>query len=154
VAQIGASLVGYVVGTTNSHEFAKWMTTDWLPVVRGRIPTDSEPSSAHESWLRNQVQDPQPVPTFAAEYPAHLHINLLPQARGTGIGRMLVESLFDRLTESDIPGIHLGVARTNSPAVGFYRALGFDTVLAEDPGALFLGRKLGATPTNHPTISV
>ena len=144
VAQTGTTLLGYVVGTSDSLGFAGWMESKWLPAVRGRIPSSIEPLSDHEGWLRKIVRTPDPVPAFAADYPAHLHINLLPEARGTGLGRELIHTLLRRLTESDIPGIHLGVARANEPAIGFYRAMGFDTVLAEDSGGLNLGRTLPA----------
>lgn len=153
VAQAGTTLLGYVVGTSDTRGFAEWMESKWLPAVRERIPSDIEPLSGHEGWLREIVQSPDPVPAFAADYPAHLHINLLPQARSTGLGRNLIQTLLLRLTESDISGIHIGVARANEPAIGFYRAMGFDTVLAEDSGGLYLGRTLSGLNSDPSTVS-
>ncbi len=45
----------------------------------------------------------------AAEYPAHLHIDLLPETQGQGLGRGLMETLFAELTRRGVRGLHLGI---------------------------------------------
>jgi ribosomal protein S18 acetylase RimI-like enzyme len=85
-----------------------------------------------------------PVPTdpaLAADYPAHLHVDLLPRAQGSGNGRRLVEHLFSRLRAMGVRGVHLGVDADNERAVGFYRHLGMRPVRRQ-PGALLLGMPL------------
>ncbi len=71
------------------------------------------------------------LPEFAG-HPAHLHVNLLPEAQGRGGGRMLVEALLARLTAAGIPGVHLVVDPRNTGALAFYPRLGF-TELARTP---------------------
>ena len=41
---------------------------------------------------------------FGDEYPAHLHIDLLPETQGQGLGRRLIETLVDALQERACPG--------------------------------------------------
>ncbi|QBD74765.1 GNAT family N-acetyltransferase [Ktedonosporobacter rubrisoli] len=58
-------------------------------------------------------------------WPAHLHINLLPDARGTGLGRALMQRWFEHLRESGSPGCHLGTIVENTRAVTFFEKMGF-----------------------------
>jgi len=58
-------------------------------------------------------------------WPAHLHIDLLPEARGRGLGRRLMEGWLARLRELRVPGVHLGTFRENAPAIAFFEACGF-----------------------------
>ena len=67
-------------------------------------------------------------------FPAHLHINLLPAARGTGSGGRLVRTWLDELRSAEVPGCFLQTAAENSNAIAFFEAMGFarrgDPVLA------------------------
>lgn len=58
-------------------------------------------------------------------WPAHLHIDLLPEARGAGAGRRLVGAWFDRLRERGIGGCHLQTMAENTGAIAFFEAMGF-----------------------------
>jgi ribosomal protein S18 acetylase RimI-like enzyme len=58
-------------------------------------------------------------------FPAHLHINLLPTARGTGAGGRLVRSWLDDLRDADVPGCFLQTLAENSNAIAFFEAMGF-----------------------------
>ena len=58
-------------------------------------------------------------------YPAHLHINLLPEARGTGLGAGLMRAWLDRLRSLGVPGCHLGTLHENENAIGFFTHQGF-----------------------------
>ena len=60
-----------------------------------------------------------------ARWPAHLHINLLPVARGTGLGAALMESWMERLRQSRSNGCHLGTLVENTRAVLFFEKMGF-----------------------------
>jgi ribosomal protein S18 acetylase RimI-like enzyme len=76
-----------------------------------------------------------------ADYPAHLHIDLLPRAQGAGYGRRLIEHLLDRLRAMSVRGVHLAVAATNEGAIGFYRHVGLRP-LRHDADGLFMGMRL------------
>ena len=81
------------------------------------------------------------VPPGAEAYPAHLHIDLLPEAQGFGWGRRLIHAQLDRLAAAGVGGVHLGMAPENARALGFYTHLGFHR-LGEWQDTLFLGRRI------------
>ncbi len=68
---------------------------------------------------------PVETPFFDQRWPSHLHINLLPEARGSGAGRALVDAWFDRLRTAGSPGCHLETLAENIRAIGFFEAVGF-----------------------------
>jgi GNAT superfamily N-acetyltransferase len=76
-------------------------------------------------------------------YPAHLHINLAPEARSQGIGARLIEAFATRARASSAPGMHV-VTGAASRNVRFYAACGFTEVGRLDTAKpiVFLGRRL------------
>ena len=58
-------------------------------------------------------------------WPSHLHIDLLPIARGRGAGRRLVSCWFERLRSANIAGCHLQTMAENANAIPFFEAVGF-----------------------------
>ena len=76
------------------------------------------------------------------EYPAHLHIDLLPDAQGRGAGRALIEAMAALLTERGVPGVHLNASKANTGAQAFYPRVGFEAI-DEDEGSVTFGRRLG-----------
>lgn len=58
-------------------------------------------------------------------WPAHLHIDLLPEARGSGLGAALVRTWLDALRSRGVPGCHLETLAENTGAVAFFEAMGF-----------------------------
>ena len=58
-------------------------------------------------------------------YPAHLHIDLMPAARGSGMGRRLVETWFDRLRGHGVAGCHLQTFAENRGGIAFFESVGF-----------------------------
>ena len=77
-----------------------------------------------------------------ADYPAHLHIDLLPPWQGKGWGRALIAAFLDGLRAAGVPRVHLGMAEQNAAARIFYDRLGFVELTVPDPGAvIYLGRE-------------
>lgn len=60
-----------------------------------------------------------------ARWPAHLHIDLLPVARGRGAGRRMVSAWLDRLRSAGIGGCHLQTMAENTNAIAFFETVGF-----------------------------
>lgn len=58
-------------------------------------------------------------------WPSHLHVNLLPEARRSGVGALLMRAWFARLREVGSPGCHLGTLLENTRAVAFFERMGF-----------------------------
>lgn len=65
-----------------------------------------------------------------SEYPAHLHIDLLPEYQGRGLGTRLMRRFEEHMQSLNVQGIHLGTTNHNRKAVPFYRKLGFQVVQA------------------------
>ncbi len=127
-SQDGRAL-GYVLGTADSTGFAAACAAQWWPAVRARHPLAAPAgvlrTTADEQLVAQLHDPPEPDPALVARHPAHLHIDLLPEAQGRGLGRTLVETFFARLREQAVPGVHLGVDPRNHGAVAFYERLGF-----------------------------
>jgi ribosomal protein S18 acetylase RimI-like enzyme len=66
-----------------------------------------------------------------AAYPAHLHVNLLPEARGRGVGEQLVAQLCAEAARRGLPGVHATVLEENRAARRFFERLGFRALLRQ-----------------------
>lgn len=62
--------------------------------------------------------------TLSARFPAHLHINLAPAARGLGVGTRLIEAFLADACAAGCAGVHLVTGR-NSRNRSFYARNGF-----------------------------
>jgi ribosomal protein S18 acetylase RimI-like enzyme len=63
-----------------------------------------------------------------SQYPAHLHINLLPGYQGQGIGTRLMMQFEEHMIGLGAKGLHLGTTNQNTKAVPFYRKMGYEIV--------------------------
>lgn len=141
------AVVGYVLGARDSATFDERVVRDWLPALRERYPLEqardgSLPAGTVDAMFIEILHDHHgPDPAFLDLYPAHLHVDVLPEGQGGGNGRALLETLFAALRALDVPGVHLGMAASNTRAAGFYAHLGF-TPLAADENAVHVGLRL------------
>lgn len=63
---------------------------------------------------------------FADErFPAHLHIDLLAEARGCGAGPALVRGWLTELRMRKVPGCYLQTMDENTRAIAFFESMGF-----------------------------
>ncbi|MFC7488694.1 GNAT family N-acetyltransferase [Knoellia sp. CPCC 206453] len=126
VVQEGGHVAGYVVGVADTDDFANWWRQSWVPEFVGRHGDTS--SRDDEMWLFDGGTRPELMLRLVAAtgYPAHLHIDLLPEAQGRGLGRELLRTFGEELVVRDVAGVHLGVGEDNVGAAAFYRRLGFD----------------------------
>lgn len=134
--------VGYLVATADTLEFDQWFATQWWPSVAHRYPRAEHPTTLQDlvteaGYTHGSTRDP-----LAAEYPAQLHIDLLPVLQGRGLGRRLIEVLCDALVARGVPRVHLGASKDNSGAIAFYHRLGF-TPLPSPEGTQWFGKRLG-----------
>ena len=102
-------------------------------MLSGSTPTCSAGAPAWAAAARK-------VSISARPYPAHLHIDLLPDAQGAGHGRALIDTFRAAAAEAGAPALHVGVDPANTRALGFYARLGFTPIPVADPGrARYLG---------------
>lgn len=120
------SVVGYVLGARDTAAFDATLAREWWPEVAARYPAGSAPEGSFDAGVVATVHGPKGTdPAVLADFPAHLHVDLLPEGQGGGNGRRLLETLFDALRALGAPGVHLGVSLDNTRAIGFYEHLGF-----------------------------
>jgi ribosomal protein S18 acetylase RimI-like enzyme len=128
VVEDGDGVGGYILGAADTAEFQDHLEHEWWPELRRRYPefrTDSD--AAFDDLLIALMHSPARTPAdLVADYPSHLHIDLLPRFQGQGWGRRLIDTLVERLRATGSHGVHLGVATANTRAQAFYRAVGFN----------------------------
>lgn len=59
-------------------------------------------------------------------WPSHFHIRLAPEARGRGLGTMLIGRWQERLREAGSPGCHVEPMLENAGAVALFARMGFE----------------------------
>ena len=150
VAEIGREVVGFAVGAIDTCSFEEQLEDEWWPRLRAIYADPQElPRSI---WNADQkrcfmIHHPQKTPAeITKEYPSHLHLNLLPQAQGIGIGSSLSKSWLHKARTLGAIGAHVGVNAQNKRALRFWTARGFQNLdhLIE-PGStrtVWLGRHI------------
>ncbi|MFD6134082.1 GNAT family N-acetyltransferase [Isoptericola sp. NPDC060257] len=134
--------VGYCVATASTTDFEHRCEESWWPALRARHAARAEEDESPDARLLRMIHAPSRTETpWLAEFPAHLHVDLLPEAQGGGRGRRVLEATLDAVAATGSPGIHLGVGASNVRAIGFYEHLGFRT-LEHHPWGLTMGLPL------------
>ncbi|KRV50742.1 GCN5 family acetyltransferase [Wenjunlia vitaminophila] len=144
----GERAVGYVIATADTVRFAQQFRDHWLPSLADRYPRpapDASPRTPTDQML-HLLHTPENIvlPQVVAEYPAHLHIDILPEYQGAGHGRALMAACLAALADHGVPTVHLGMHPSNTRARAFYDRLGFTEIPVPDrEDVTFLGRRTG-----------
>lgn len=138
--------IGYIVATDDTDAFYTWFRDEWWPRFHERYPRPSDVRTREERMIEyGYTRGPGADPNTAA-YPAHLHIDLLAETQGQGLGRRLIETLFAELERRGVPGLHLGMDPDNTGAAAFYERLGM-AELPSSPGGKSYGVVFGDPAT-------
>lgn len=78
---------------------------------------------------------------YKADYPAHLHIDILPEYQHMGSGRKLMDALCDNLHKKEIKGVMFTVWHKNYNAIKFYEKYGFELIETKETSLVY-GLKL------------
>ena len=133
-------VAGYCLAARDTRDFEAWAEASWWPLLRDQYPSPDDASPDAEV-IRLFHAPPRAPQAVVAEYPAHLHIDLLTRARGHGLGRELVERQLASLRGQGARGVHLDVATGNANAIAFYRHLGFAEVDRSE-SSILMGMRL------------
>lgn len=146
------TVLGYVLFTTDTRTFEHLADIHYWPTLREKYPV-STPASIlddtdadrrffdliHNTDTKWIAQD-----SAIAFSPAHLHIDLLPEAQRQGWGRRLIRSVVDFFRDLNanpgqehVRGIWVGLDQRNVEAPKFYNKLGFRPI--EGAPATLLG---------------
>lgn len=132
VIEIDGEVSGYLLGCVDTARAANEAVVFARQVVRRGILF--RPGTAATAWrmigdgvldVAFRGVDPRDAEIRDDRWPAHLHIDLLPRARGLGLGRRLMERWFAQLHAAGVPGCHLGTFAENTGAIAFFESVGF-----------------------------
>lgn len=134
--------VGYCVATADTSGFEDRCEKSWWPPLQQRYGEPADSDDSRDARLIRRIHQPTRTEgTWLPEHPAHLHIDLLPEAQGAGNGSRLLTATLEALTEAGAPGVHLGVGGRNIRAIGFYENMGLRTLQHLSYG-LMMGSRL------------
>jgi ribosomal protein S18 acetylase RimI-like enzyme len=140
VLTLNGAPVGYVLGTADSAGFREACEAQWFPPLREHYPLPDASDRSRDAAMIRLIHRGHSADLEFPDYPAHLHIDLLPIAQGSGHGRKLMTRFLETLRVTGLPGVHLGVGRVNMSAIGFYERMGFQQ-LEETEFAIIFGMR-------------
>ena len=124
VVDVDGRARGYILGVADTAGFVDRLRSEWLPGFEAKYPLTGEDSPT-QRFVRDGRRPERMLIPELHDYPAHLHIDLLPDLQGQGLGRMLVRTLTTELRSRGVPGVWLEYGADNVGAGAFYRRLGF-----------------------------
>jgi ribosomal protein S18 acetylase RimI-like enzyme len=146
VVEDDGGVCGYCLAALDSRAFYARYDHEWrrrlceqFPAPSGDPATWTRAAMVHSWYHQPDYFCPEPYEL----YPSHMHIDLLDRARGQGVGRRMIEQLMDELHKRGSPGTHLNVSVLNTPAMAFYRRLGFHELTrtgTSTSGSVHLGK--------------
>ena len=130
LAFVDGEMVGYLTGCLDSRRFPTEGERFDRAVREHRLFLRPKPmlffARATVDAARGKVRNQLPATDFDdPRWPAHLHINLVPHARGTGAAPALMGRWFEQLAAAGSPGCHLQTLVENTRAVRFFTRMGF-----------------------------
>lgn len=130
VAKKDNKCIGYIVGCYDSREFYQYLNNEFLPIIRNRF---TKAITENDKAVINMIQNGVEYEIYP-QYLSHLHIDILPEAQGLGLGRKLIDTFTKNLKGQGYNSVHLGVSNTNKSAQGFYKKMGFSTLIEKPWG--------------------
>jgi ribosomal protein S18 acetylase RimI-like enzyme len=113
-------VAGYILAAADTRAFVDRYREEWLPGFAAKYPRESQDGMVLLGHTPERMLIPE-----VDDYPAHLHIDLLPELQGEGWGRALMRTVLGALAERGIRHVHLSLSATNAAARAFYDRLGF-----------------------------
>ncbi len=140
VAEDEQGVAGYVVGTFDTDRFCARLEAEWWPKLRERYAGATDMTESDQSRIETIMHPHQNPADLVAEYPAHIHMNLLPRLRGQRVGTRLLDMWVAHARVNGVSGIHLGASANNAAGIAFWTHGGFTRL--RDEGAVWFGMKL------------
>jgi ribosomal protein S18 acetylase RimI-like enzyme len=129
------AVVGFICGTPDTavQEVRFLKTTAWRIPLRVFFYTIWRYPKTFLTFLRlvnmaRYLDRGKSVARLEADYPAHLHMNVLPGYQAQGIGTQLMQRFERHMMALDVRGIHLQTSNHNHKALPFYKKMGFAIV--------------------------
>jgi len=120
--------IGYIFSTKDTvkqEEQFKIKMTQKIKAKRKELKLRTLRSRIYTYFIINKIHT-RKRKTLYRNYPAHLHIDILPQYQRKGIGHRLMQTLEKHLKNNNIIGYHLEVGADNKLGISFYQKYGLD----------------------------
>ena len=131
VVDTGDHVAGYVIGAI-TRPFIQTYREELLPAFAEKYPLDVERSAQEAHMVALGYNPERMLFDDLDDYPAVLHIDLLPELQGQGFGRKLMDTLRAALAERGVAAVHLEMVTANVRARAFYDRLGFEELAVYD----------------------
>ncbi|MEP7763364.1 GNAT family N-acetyltransferase [Sanguibacter sp. 25GB23B1] len=131
LAEVDGELVGYLTGCRDSSrlpgedERITRVIKQYRLMTRPRTIGFFLRATADMVWAKVRQEETVSGEFSDPRWPAHLHINVAPEARGSGVAGALMQRWIDRLTDSGSPGCYLQTLVENTRAVRYFERMGF-----------------------------
>ena len=110
--------VGYVICTEDYDAYREVFDKEYLPL-------NKDLSEELYKWAETSTVIQE---KHKNEYPAHLHIDILPEYQRQDWGGKLIDALSEHLKAKGVRGVMLTTGSDNEKGCGFYRKYGFTEV--------------------------
>ncbi|KAF2025418.1 hypothetical protein EK21DRAFT_103954 [Setomelanomma holmii] len=129
--------VGYCIGTPDTTFFAQRWRDVFTPVLDPVLVPDPAVKSGNPLMERDDTKGfrhavyeancsmLQPWPEVLVQYPAHMHIDILPEYQRKGHGTTLINAFFNAVKSRGANGVHLDMVQHNVTGRAFYDRIGF-----------------------------
>ena len=111
----GENVVGYIICSVDEKKFRKTFYKEYIKRI----------AEISKSEARKVLFIPVPYMLLKCCYPAHLHINLLPDYQSKGYGTLMINALLEELKEKNVKAVMLLTDAENTGAIKFYQRNGF-----------------------------
>ena len=124
VAEANGRVVGYVLGSCDPARYRRFFLNRGPGLVARALTGGYGALGNSAFYLVRTLRYPSKH-AAPRDFPAHLHLNLLAEARGQGLGRALLEHQLSCLSAAGVAGVQLSTTAENEAAVALYAKLGF-----------------------------
>ncbi|MDB5045599.1 MAG: GCN5-related N-acetyltransferase [Deinococcus sp.] len=123
VAESRGEVLGYILGSPDPALYGRALRRVLLRRTLAQV-LPLRQTWASLPYLLRAGRYPSPHPDWK-QFPAHLHINLLPAARGLGLGKRLLAAHLEALAGAGVGGVQLSTTTENRAALELYRQFDF-----------------------------
>ncbi|MHA2155909.1 MAG: GNAT family N-acetyltransferase [Candidatus Hodarchaeales archaeon] len=134
-------VVGYILSSLNSLDQDRAFTRKMIPKILLRLifytswkHRQSFSTLRHMKRMDAKNSETSYDKTLLNQYPAHLHVNVLPKYHRMGIGTKLINQQEKYLQSRNCGGVHLHTTEQNVKAIPFYKKSGFSILYTSPAG--------------------
>ena len=133
-------VMGYVLAAPDTRAFEAQLQAHWWPQLQAQY-RERDAVAPLDSKVLDSIRHPDCADeALVTQWPAHLHINLLPAAQKGGWGRRMILHELTALRTAGVRGVHLGVSLQNEQVCAFYERMGFSPI--QRSNAIYMGQLL------------